>query len=297
MLYLFLVSLIWAFSFGLIKTGLASVDSNLVAAIRLGLALILFLPFFRSRAVDRSTAVRLVLIGAVQYGGMYVSYLYAFRFLKAYEVALYTVLTPLYVTLLSDVFQRKMHWVNLGAVGLAITGAWIVQGGEGWRWVSLTGFLAVQVSNLCFAFGQIYYRQVLAGRVISDRQVFALLYLGGLLVAGLSAGVFTRWNAVNISTVQWLYLLYLGVIASGLCFFLWNVGARQVEAGTLAIFNDFKFPLAVAVSLVVFGERANLFNLAAAGGLITLALVINHWGAGRFSSSRTARALPAPSNE
>ncbi len=285
MRFLLLVSLIWAFSFGLIKTSLSGVDSNLVAAIRLGIALVVFLPFFRVGSVDRSTRARLLLAGAIQYGGMYIAYLYAFNFLKAYEVALFTIFTPLYVTLVNDLFQRRMQWISLGAVALAVAGTWLVQG-QTMPWGALTGFLVVQASNLCFAFGQIYYRKILTGRKIVDRQVFALPYLGGFLAAALSAIVFTRWNAITISGAQWLTLLYLGAVASGLCFFLWNLGARQVDAGTLAIFNDLKIPLAVVVSLVFFGEQANLLNLAVGGGLAALALVVNQWGMRREARER-----------
>lgn len=277
MLYLLLVSLIWAFSFGLIKTSLASVDSNLVAAIRLGLALIVFLLFFRARAVNRSIALRLVLLGSIQYGGMYIAYLYAFRFLQAYQVALFTVFTPLFVALVADGFERRVRWVRLGAVGLAVAGAWLAQGGAGWPSGALTGFLVVQVSNLCFAFGQVYYRRLMAGQPAADWQVYALPYLGGFLAAALSAGLFTRWDAVSIRPDQVLALLYLGGIASGLCFFLWNVGARQVDAGTLAILNNLKFPLAVLASLIFFGERADLLPLALSGGLMALALLLNGW--------------------
>jgi len=106
-------------------------------------------------------------------------------------------------------------------------------------------------------------------------KVFGLLYLGGFLTAGLSAAVFTPWQSFNITSEQVLVLLYLGAIASGLSFFLWNVGARKVNAGTLAIFNDLKIPLAVVVSILFFGEQANWLNLLVGGGIAMLALVFN----------------------
>jgi drug/metabolite transporter (DMT)-like permease len=118
--------------------------------------------------------------------------------------------------------------------------------------------LIVQASNVCFAFGQIYYRRLLAGKNVRDEQIFALPYLGGFLTAGLSAAFFTDWSTLQVSGQQWLTLLYLGAIASGLAFFWWNVGARKVDAGALAIFNDLKIPLAVIVSLLFFGEQTNL---------------------------------------
>jgi drug/metabolite transporter (DMT)-like permease len=69
----------------------------------------------------------------------------------------------------------------------------------------------------------------------------------------------------------------LGAIASGLSFFLWNVGARKVNAGTLAIFNDLKIPLAVVVSILFFGEQANWINLLVGGGIAVAALSLNEW--------------------
>ena len=48
---LIVVSFLWAFSFGLVKRYLPGIDSTLVAAARLGLALLVFLPFLRFRGL------------------------------------------------------------------------------------------------------------------------------------------------------------------------------------------------------------------------------------------------------
>jgi drug/metabolite transporter (DMT)-like permease len=289
MLYLIVVSFIWAFSFGLIKTSLAGVDPIFIAAARLGLALLVFLPFLRIGKVDRSTALRLVVCGAVQYGAMYIAYLYSFRYLQAYQIALFTILTPLYVTLIYDFTQRRVNWVSLGAVTLAIAGTWISKGGGIVEQAVITGFLIVQLSNLFFAFGQVEYRRILAGKTVVDGQVFALPYLGGFLTAGVASAIFTNWSSVSLTTAQATTLVYLGVVASGLCFFLWNVGARRVNAGTLAIFNDLKIPLAAAVSLIFFGESADLPRLLSGGGLAVAALLLNEW------AQRRKDPLPAVS--
>jgi drug/metabolite transporter (DMT)-like permease len=281
MFYLILVSTIWAFSFGLIKSQLAGLDSNFIAAARLLVSLAVFLPFLRVKNLPKKQAFRLILAGAIEYGIMYIAYNYAFQYLKAYEVALFTIFTPLFVTLTNDAFRRRMHWLSLAAAALAVAGAAIIKRGGVIQSDILLGFLIVQVSNLAFAFGQVYYREVMAelpdGQV-SNLSVFGLLYLGGFLTAGLSSALFTPWNAFSISTEQILVLLFLGAIASGLCFFLWNVGARLVNSGTLAIFNDLKIPFAVAVSMLVFGEKANAMNLLIGALVVVAALLLNEWG-------------------
>jgi drug/metabolite transporter (DMT)-like permease len=78
-----------------------------------------------------------------------------------------------------------------------------------------------------------------------------------------------------LSHAQVWTLVYLGVVPSGICFFLWNVGARRTNAGTLAAFNNAKIPLAVLVSLLVFGEQARIAQLAIGGILILVAVVVN----------------------
>src|SRR4051812_24650338 len=98
MVPLIVVSLLWAFSFGLIKRYLTGVDSTFVTTVRLGLALLVFLPFLRWRAVAARTALALIAIGAVQFGVTYLAYIESFRFLRSYEVALLTITTPIFVT-------------------------------------------------------------------------------------------------------------------------------------------------------------------------------------------------------
>jgi drug/metabolite transporter (DMT)-like permease len=96
---------------------------------------------------------------------------------------------------------------------------------------------------------------------LRDRDVFALLYASAFAVAALA--MLIKGAPIKLTAPQAGTLLYLGVLASGFGFFLWNVGATRVGAGTLAVMNNAKVPLAVAVALLVFGEQANLPSLAA----------------------------------
>lgn len=278
MLALLLVSLLWAFSFGLIKGNLSGVDANFIAAARLGFAVLVFLPFLRLNKVPGSLKWKLFLIGAAQFGLMYIAYNYAFNYLSAYEVALFTVFTPIYVTLINDFNTRKLHRLNLVTAVLAVVGTVIVVS-NGWKSNDiLVGFLLVQLSNIGFAFGQVAYKKVMgSGKTILDRDVFGILFLGGFALAALSSAVFTPWSSMVLTSKHVFTLIYLGFVASGLGFFLWNYGARKVEAGTLAIFNDLKIPLSILVSLTIFNEKANLVNLLIGGMIVVAALAIQQW--------------------
>lgn len=276
MILLLIVSLIWAFSFGLIKGGLTGLPSSAVAFIRMAVALAVFAPFLRLRTLRAADAARLLLTGAVQYGLMYVAYLHAFAYLKAYEVALFTVFTPIYVAFINDLFERRLCLISVAAATLAVAGGVVIEyqqlsSPELWR-----GFLLMQGANLCFAFGQIFYRRTMARlpEARTDLQVFGLLYLGAALTAALAAAG-TPWTALAINVKQAGILLYLGVIASGLGFFFWNIGARRVSSGTLAVFNNLKIPLGILVSVLFFGETADWPRLLGGGALLALALTAN----------------------
>lgn len=279
MIYLILVSCIWAFSFGLTKNIIAGLDPNFVSFFRLAISMLVFLPFLRLRGLSKRQMFLFVLIGAVEYGVMYLAYNAAFQYLKAYEVALFTIFTPLYVTLIHDLTARRLQVLPLAAVLVATLGAAVV------RWdhipaVTLAGFFLVQLSNLGFAVGLVWYRRQMEKESgLADAGVTGLLFLGGALLSGLFCGYsLLQGVQIRLTLPVLITLLYLGAVASGLGFFLWNVGSRRVSVGAMAIFNDLKIPLAVVVSLIFFKEQANLLQLALGSALVIGALLLNEYG-------------------
>jgi drug/metabolite transporter (DMT)-like permease len=239
--------------------------------VRLGLALLVFLPLLRWRGLRPGSALSLLGIGAVQFGLMYLAYIESFRYLRAYEAALFTITTPLFVTLLADALDRTLRWGALLAAALAVAGTAVVAFKSADLKVTLTGLALVQGSNAAFATGQVLYRRLmLRDTTLRDRNVFALLYAGAFAVA--VAGTLTHEISVTLALPQLWTLLYLGVLASGVGFFLWNVGATRVQASTLAVMNNAKVPLGVAVSLLFFGEQAHLPSLLASFALMGAAV-------------------------
>jgi len=272
---LLLVSLVWAFSFGLIKGRLGGLDSSFISVVRLGLALLVFLPFFRPRGLNWKLAFSLAAIGAVQFGLMYLAYNESYKHLPAHQVALFTLTTPILVTLFADALERTLRGRALLAASLAVVGAAVVAAKENLLGGSLTGFGLVQLANGAFAIGQVLYRRVRAkNQGINDRQVFALLYAGAFAVTLPLAVAQNNFGSLALTPGQIWTLFYLGVIASGVCFFAWNLGATRVSAGTLAAFNNAKVPLGVACSLLFFGESANLPRLLIGGTLLVAAIAL-----------------------
>jgi drug/metabolite transporter (DMT)-like permease len=289
MIWLLIASLLWGPSFGLIPILMREPGMNpyTLAFFRMAYALLLFLPLLRIHDIPRRKRVILVLIGAVQFGGMYVFLNLAYQYLRGYEVAMVTVFTPIYVTLLDGLFRKKhasvQPWI---CVILAVTGAMIIQyarppESEGF-WI---GFGIMQIANLCFAFGQVAYRDLLPKlRKFGDMFVFGWLYFGGVLLTG---AAFLLWGDPaqslpalrNMSLTGWSILLWLGLVPSGLAFFLFNHGALVTNAATLSIFNNLKIPLAMIVVLLLFRQWDHISNwprFLLGSGLMCAALAWNH---------------------
>ena len=279
------VTVLWAFSFSLIGVYLAGqVDSYFAVLMRVGLAALVFLPFLRPRLLRGRQRWLLMGLGAVQLGVMYLFFYQSFLLLSVPEVLLFTIFTPIYITLLDDALFGRFTPFYLATAALAVLGAAVIRYADvdSGFWL---GFLVVQGANLCFALGQVGYRRLSAELPDSlpRHSVFAWFYLGALMVVVPAFALLGNAAALPTTGVQWGVLLWLGLVASGLGYFLWNLGAVRVDAGALAIMNNALIPAGLVVNLVIWNRDADLARLGLGGAIILAALLLNEWWVRRRS--------------
>ncbi len=276
MFYLLAASLLWAFSFGLIKGQLTGYDPVLVACARLLLASLVFVPVVWRAGLPRAISRRAMALGVVQFGAMYVLYIAAFAWLPAWQVALFTIFTPLYVVAMADAAGRRFVPRHLLGALIAVAGAAVVLRGDfgqaDWR-----GVLLLQGANLCFAWGQLRFVGLQRAAGGQDAALLGWMYLGAFLATLLTVAVRVPGQICLLptwgSSALWS-LLYLGLLPTGVGFYLWNRGAVRTAAGSLAVANNLKVPLAVLVSWLVFGENA-AYGWAVLGlGLVVAGLAV-----------------------
>ncbi|WP_428773977.1 carboxylate/amino acid/amine transporter [Vibrio sp.] len=277
MFYLSAVTLLWAFSFSLIGVYLAGqVDSWFAVLMRVALASLVFLPFLKFRGVSKRLIGQLMVVGGFQLGLMYCFYYQSFLLLSVPEVLLFTVFTPLYVTLIYDWLKGRFSPWYLVTAFIAVLGAVVIK----FAGVSdnfLLGFLVVQGANLCFAIGQVGYKFIMEKQQadLPQHSVFGYFYLGALVVATLAFLLLGNSDKLPTSGLQWSILVYLGLIASGLGYFAWNKGACQVNAGALAVMNNALVPAGLLVNILIWNRDVDLLRLAIGGAIIMLSLWIN----------------------
>ncbi|ELI5733301.1 DMT family transporter [Vibrio fluvialis] len=277
MIYLSAVTLLWAFSFSLIGVYLAGqVDSWFSVLMRVVLASIVFLPFLKFKQVPGKLIGKLMAIGGIQLGLMYCFYYQSFLLLSVPEVLLFTVFTPIYVTLIYDMLKGRFSpWYLVTAV-IAVAGAAVIKF-AGINENFFLGFMVVQGANLCFAIGQVGYKYVMERETVELPQhtVFGYFYLGALVVATVAFLLLGNPGKLPTTSVQWGILIYLGVIASGFGYFAWNKGACMVNAGALAIMNNVLVPAGLVVNILIWNRDVDLARLSLGGLVILLSLWVN----------------------
>ncbi len=262
--YLVAVTFLWAFSFPLIGYFISGqMDVNFAAFFRVFLAFLIFVPFLNFK-IKNSFKIKLMMIGALQIGIMYLFYYRAFAFISVSEVALFTIFTPFYVSLIYDLFSKRFRVLYIWSILLCVLGAAILKYGkinpDFWL-----GFFWVQGANLVFGAGQSLYKVLLEkNKNINQRSIFGYFHLGAMIVTGISFLIMGDLNNLPKTFSSWIVLIYLGIIASGVGYLLWNKGAVMVDSGFLAIMNNALIPAAIVVDLIFYAlgisKKANIFE-------------------------------------
>ncbi|KAB7627702.1 EamA family transporter [Alkalilimnicola sp. S0819] len=274
MLLLWIVTATWAASFSLIGVYLAGqVDNYLAVFLRMALALLLFLPLLRPSRVTPRRRWALMAIGAVQIGMTYLFLYHAFTYLSVAEVLLFTIFTPLYVTLIDELILQRRHlplrwWL---AAAVAVLGAAVIRY-DGINAGYLTGFALIQGANLCFAAGQVAYKRLPLGTNRDQVQAFGFFFLGAALLSGVAMLLFTDWRMLPSGALQWGVLLWLGLGASGLGYLGWNMAGKWVNTGQLATMNNALIPAGILVNYLFWGRDVDWSRLALGGGIIVFSV-------------------------
>lgn len=273
---LIITTILWAASFSLIGEYLAGqVDSWFSVLVRVSLAALVFLPFLRWRGIAPKVILMYMAVGACQLGIMYLFVFHAYNYLTVAEFLLFTVLTPLYVTLIYDLLERRgLRWGYVFSSLLAVIGAVVIRydhlSDSFW-----TGLILVQLANIFFAIGQVGYKRLMEVHPLVQRTAFSWFYLGACVVALAGWLLFGNFVKMPSTQLQWGVLLWLGIGASGIGYFMWNYGATQVDAGTLAIMNNMMVPAGLLVNFAIWQQHPNWLTFSIGATLIVASLWVH----------------------
>lgn len=223
----------------------------------------------------------------------------AIHFTNASNVSVIVSICPLFAAIASQMFLRERHLSIYFVVGFVISIAGValvcLNGSSALKFNPVGDLLAL-FSAVCWGFYSMFVSMLNKKNynpICMTRRTFffAVLFMIPLAFFGagrMSAGGFLQSlcfslepavNAARFSNpLNWLNLLFLGIVASGLCFAFWNesckiLGTVKVSCGLYLI------PLVTAAfAFFALGERVTL--LGGIGAAVTIAgLFISERGA------------------
>lgn len=274
MFYLIVTTVIWSFSFSLIGNSLSpDINSWSLAFSRSAIACILFSRWINFK-IPISYIIKIIFIGALQIGIMYILYLNAFSYTSVQRILLFTITTPFYVTMISQIINKEIKLFAFFITLLSIVGALIIRMTD-FDTSDFIGLILVQLANLCFASGQVLYKAMKADSKISTNVYtdFSFFFIGaslitfiGLIVSPVS---YTYPNTIS----QWFLVLWLGVGASGIGYYFWNYGATKVKVETLATMNNLVIPLGLFIEIIFFSGSYD-FETFVIGTVIIISSIV-----------------------
>lgn len=218
----------------------------------------------------------------------------AIHFTNASNVSVIVSICPLFTAILSQIFLKEKHlsfFFILGFV-VSITGVTLVcLNGKASLQFNPKGDLLALLSGICWGFYSMFIS--VANRrnynpVASTRRIFffSVLMMIPLSLFGWRLSVhagpnssdflrslyFSFTSAENASRfsnpLNWLYLLFLGVVANGFCFAMWNKACKI--CGTVKINCALYLIPVVTIIFAFFTLGEKITPLGAAGALITI---------------------------
>jgi len=263
---------IWGSTFIVVRLlVLESTVPMTITAIRFVLAYLLLLPFVRKQgyAFRMTFQPRFILFGLLGVVLPFGLDNIALIFTSAGSASLIYATFPAIVTLFSVLFlKEKVDRWKMAGILLAITGAGVIAG-EGigvFNPSILLGDALVMGSSISWAFFTVF--SIKANEKYSPLVITQASFGSALLFLIPISGIEIVWLGVpHFSGLGILAILYLGLGASALAFFLWNYALVNVEASVAGVFSNLQ-PVVALFFAVLGGER--LLPIQAIGGAVSL---------------------------
>lgn len=276
MLLLLLTMTVWGSTFMVTKELIAIWPPFTLAFVRVAVGTLVLLPFALSRKAPGArlpwgAVWSMGLIGVALY---YLVFNMAMVHVSASQGALVQASIPAMTALVAVLWLRErassLRWLG---IALSVGGVLIVFSGSGADsgQSSLLGNLLMFASVVCWG---LY--TALAKRVAGfDSLVIttAVTGTGALLLLPLAGYEIVMANRAGdglppLPLIGWAELLYLGVVASGMAYLLYNASLRHLDASEVGVYTNLIPIVGVLTGVIVLGEP--LSTRAVIGGLVVM---------------------------
>jgi len=190
-----------------------------------------------------------------------------------------TTSSPIISIILARIFlKEKIGLLKMCGMLLCITGVlFLLSKGNLQNLVSLqfgAGDLWVLLAAFCFAVYNTMVKKKPAG-LSKTNFLFVVFFFGTLMLLP-----FYLWEINNTIAVQWngilvFAIIYLGLGASVICFFLWNIAIHKLGAGRTALFGNLIPVFSSIEAAIILHEQFNWVHIVSMVLVFTGILLAN----------------------
>lgn len=276
MLLLLLTMTVWGSTFMVTKELIAIWPPFTVAFVRVIVGTLVLLPFALSRKTPgiRLPWATIWLMGFIGVALYYLVFNLAMVYVSASQGALIQSSIPAMTALVAVLWLRErattLRWLG---IAMSVGGVLIVFSGSGSDGAgsSLFGSLLMFASVVCWGL----YTALAKRAAGFDSLVItvAVTGTGSLLLLPLAGYEVISANLAGnglppLPLIGWVELLYLGAIASGVAYLLYNASLRHLDASEVGVYTNLIPIVGVLTGVIVLGEP--LSARAILGGLVVM---------------------------
>jgi drug/metabolite transporter (DMT)-like permease len=273
---------LWSSTFLFIKVGLAEIPPFTFATLRLLIALCVLVPLSarldRWRTLTWRNAAVVSSAGVLLLGVNYALLFWGAQFIPSGLTAIIQSGTPLLALIFGWGFGLERPTLRkVAALGLGVVGAIIIFGAEASASgrAAAIGCLAVFGSSACVAFAYVSLKG--RGGPSSPLMITTIQSASAAIpLSMLAVFVEGRPDPGEWSTAAWVSLLYLGLCASVLAFWLNYWLLARMDPSAMLMMGVAEVPIAVALAAIALGEH--LPASTTVGAVLILAAVLVRLG-------------------
>ncbi len=271
---LFLMALIWAVNFSVVKYGTQVLTPPAFTGLRVGIAaaFLLAVSAFRKRGrPSRREVVALIILGMLGNGLYQILFVEGVSRTRVGNAALIVASAPAFIAIASRVVgvervNRRVAGgiaISLCGVALVVLGSARAASGEN----TFLGTMLVFTGMLCWTAFTVLLQPY--ARRLDPIHLSAFTMLGGallLLVTTPAALIATDWSIVGASA--WIAILYASVLSMGVAYIFWYRGLRVLGPTRTAMYGNLQPVIAITVAWIFLSEAPTIWQGIGTGTII-----------------------------
>ena len=265
--------ILWATTFGATKLSLIEIPPISLALFRFVIASLILLLFIQVKKENKSLKNAFkkdtpffIVLGLIGISLMYILENFAIKFTTTSQVAIIMNADPILIALLAYFFigekfnARKIFGIIIGFIGVSLVVFNEADFIALFKSQSFLGNILALAASLTWAIYTIMIKKkieqygTLTVTTISSIFGAIFLFFAVFLFEGFP-------NIATFSLNSWILILYLGIIISGLNFYLWNYALKHFDASKVGMYWFLAPIIAVIIGIFFFKESLTLMMI------------------------------------